>query len=190
MNNSVLVLLLLNLLLIGLLPRIFFKSDGKYNALWWLTAAPYFLCAVFLVLSYQQIWPRWGVLPWRWWAVTDGLAVFLSALSVFLIAFTLGTHRQRIALWHQTNDAPQHIVTYGAYSRIRHPFYASFQLTLIAAFVFCPQWGTLLVLIYGLIVMNQTAAKEEKRLSQSAFGDEYQAYMKRTGRFFPKLGKP
>ena len=39
-----------------------------------------------------------------------------------------------------------------------------------------------------LVRVNVTAAREEKRLSESEFGAEYRAYLQTTGRFFPKLG--
>jgi protein-S-isoprenylcysteine O-methyltransferase Ste14 len=106
--------------------------------------------------------------------------------SIALIAFTLGTHRTRIALWHQRNDAPESIVTYGAYRWIRHPFYSAFLLGLLGALLFCPQWGTLVAFLYGFFILNHTAAREEERLGGSNFGTEYQAYMQRTGRFLPR----
>jgi protein-S-isoprenylcysteine O-methyltransferase Ste14 len=174
----------LNLIFIGLLPKIFFRKDGRFNAMWWLTASPFFLCASFLTASFAgYVEPLAGYEP-AWLSL---IAVCLSVASIALIFFTLGTHRIPIALWHQDNDAPKQIVTYGAYGRIRHPFYASFILALLSALVFCPNWGTLLTLAHGLIILNITAAREEKRLCASEFGSDYVEYMRRTGRFFPKL---
>jgi protein-S-isoprenylcysteine O-methyltransferase Ste14 len=184
----VLVLLLVNFFFVGLLPRIFFKREGRLNLMWWLTAAPYLLCSIALIAAF---FGAFDPLSGRGTPLAAGLspvAAVLSASSIALIAYTLGTHRQRIALWHQGNDAPQHIVTYGAYSRVRHPFYAAFLLALFGALLFCPSLWTLLTLAYGLAIMNYTAAREEQKLAASEFGEEYRAYMRRTGRFFPKLG--
>lgn len=188
MNGAVVVLFLINFLFVGILPLIFFKRDGRLNLIWWLTSAPYFLCALFLIVAFfRKISPLSGFgTPLS--ELLSVIAVFFSAGSIALIAYTLGTHRLRIALWHQNNDAPEHIVTYGAYSRIRHPFYAAFLLALLGALVFCPHPVTLMLLIYGFLVMNHTAAKEEQRLSESKFGAEYRAYIHRTGRFFPRWG--
>jgi hypothetical protein len=36
-------------------------------------------------------------------------------------------------------------------------------------------------------MLNATAAREETRLSQSEFHDEYLSYLQRTGRFMPRL---
>jgi protein-S-isoprenylcysteine O-methyltransferase Ste14 len=190
MNTAVLVLFVINFGFIGILPRIFFKSDGKFNLMWWATAAPYLASTATLIAA----WAGW-LHPATGYGteLTDALGVaagVFSAASMCLIAYTLGTHRQRIALWHQTNDAPQSIVTYGAYSRIRHPFYSSFLLALIGAVIFCPHPLTAALLAYGVYIMNHTAAKEERKLSASQFGAEYTAYIARTGRFFPRLGAP
>jgi protein-S-isoprenylcysteine O-methyltransferase Ste14 len=79
-------------------------------------------------------------------------------------------------------------VTWGLYSRIRHPLYASHILAFLAAAVFFPHWVTLCLLGYMTWALNLTAAKEERRLSASAFGQQYRQYMARTGRFFPRPG--
>lgn len=186
MNGAVLLLFLINFACVGILPLVFFTRSEGLNLMWWMTAAPYFLSPAFLVLSFVG---TMSPLTGYGTVLSQGLtlvAVVLSVASVGLIAYTLGTHRLRITLWHQTNDAPQHIVTFGAYSRIRHPFYTAFQLALLGALIFCPQLGTLATFVYGLIIMNHTAIKEEKRLCESEFGAEYQAYMQRTGRFMPR----
>ena len=189
MNPAVLLLFLMDLLFIGLLPVIFFKRDGRLNLQWWLTAAPYVLCGMFLIASFLHIIPPVTGYDTPISRALSLVGVVFSAASIALIAFTLGTHRLRIALWHQSNDAPEHIVTYGAYSRIRHPFYAAFLLALVGALIFCPHLGTLATLIYGFFIMNSTAAKEEQKLSGSKLGGEYRAYMQRTGRFIPHWGR-
>lgn len=179
-----LIVLIINFAVIGLLPVLFFKRDGKFNLRWCLTAAPFVLSIASVVMSYLGYLPLL-VKVQSWMAA---LAVAGSTASIALIAFTLGTHRIPIALWHQENDAPQHIVTWGAYSRIRHPFYASFLVAFVSACLFSPQVLTLLCLVYGAVVLNLTAAREEKRLLHSEFGSEYGNYIKRTGRFLPPLG--
>lgn len=189
MNNAVLLLVLLNFAYIGLLPVIFFKRGGELNAMWWVTAAPFLLCTVFLLAALAGHVPTFVARGTPLSHALTLVSTLVSAASIALISFTLGSHRIPIALWHQTDDAPRHIVTWGAYQHIRHPFYASFLLAFAAAFLLCPQWGTLATLICGFTVLNATAAREERRLSNSEFGEEYGRYMKRTGRFLPKWGR-
>jgi len=187
MNEGILLFYVLNFIFIGLLPKLFFKKDGSFNLLWWLTASPFFLCTLFLLLSYAGYVTRLTGYGNNLSRILELVSVLFTVGSVALIFFTLGTHRIPIALWHQDNDAPKHIVTYGAYRWIRHPFYASFLLALFGALVFCPQWGTIVTFLQGFAILNLTAAREERRISASQFGAEYREYMGRTGRFWPRL---
>lgn len=174
--------LIVNFAIIGLLPVIFFKRDGKFNVMWWLTGAPFFISIASVLASFFGFLPALQLPPF-----ISVVAVLLSLCSIALIAFTLGSHRIPIALWHQNNDAPVHIVTWGAYERIRHPFYASFLLAFLANLLYCPQVISAVCFVYGCVVLNVTAAREERRLASSQFGPEYQEYMRRTGRFIPRL---
>jgi protein-S-isoprenylcysteine O-methyltransferase Ste14 len=185
--DPALFLLLLNFALIGVLPKVFFRRDGSLNVRWWLTALPFGVCPVFIVLAVSVGWQSLAPEAWRGWLALA--AVALDAASIALISSTLGTHRIPLALWHQDNDAPRHIVTYGAYGRIRHPFYAAFILAFLAALCSYPHWVTLAALGYGFAILNVTAGREERRLCASEFGAEYQEYTTRTGRFFPRLGR-
>jgi protein-S-isoprenylcysteine O-methyltransferase Ste14 len=185
MSTAVLTLLLINLMYVGLLPRFFFRADGRLNLKWWLTAAPFFLSTLFVILRYLDIAPQWYV--WLPKSFADIAGTLLSSASIALISYTLGTHRRRLSLWHQTNDAPEEIVTYGAYRRIRHPFYAAFILVLIATLVVAPAPWCAAVLGYGVLMLNYTAAREERNLQSSQFGMQYRSYLQTSGRFFPKL---
>lgn len=182
------LLLLLNLLYIGMLPRVFFRKDGRFNPMWWATAVPFVASTAYLL---ADIWGAArpviaaGTALGAWLELAS---VPLSVASIALISFTLGTHRAPVSLWHQDNDTPAAIVTHGAYRRIRHPFYAAFLLTLLAALVHSPHPVTMLALAHGCAILNATAAREEKRLADSPFGADYSAYTKRTGRFLPKWG--
>jgi protein-S-isoprenylcysteine O-methyltransferase Ste14 len=149
MNHSGLMLALLNFGFIGSLPRVFFK-DGRLTLEWWYTATPLLLCPLFLIATAAGWIPLLGA-PVPWSEVLGLAAVVLNAGSIALVAFTLGTHRVRIALWHQAADAPVELVTYGAYARIRHPFYAAFLLALLGALLLAPSPATLLTLVLGFI---------------------------------------
>jgi protein-S-isoprenylcysteine O-methyltransferase Ste14 len=170
---------------IGALPRLFF-TRGKLNFRWWLTAAPFIANGAILALTFAQV-ATFVPLPGALGPTLAAASVPFAVAALALLFFTLGTHRIPIALWHQQADAPRHIVTWGAYARIRHPFYASFILALIGAFVGAPSAGTATTLLLGVVQLNRTAAREEQRLAASDFGTDYRAYMARTGRFMPRL---
>lgn len=184
MNQAVLLLCMLNLIGIGLLPKFFFRKDGHCNLMWWVTALPFLLCALFLLLALGGVMSPFRFVGWS--GVLALVAVPVSVASVALMFFTLGTHRMPLALWHQDNDTPGHIVTYGAYRCIRHPFYASFLLALLGVLIFAPHWVTLYAFGHAYLLLHITAAREEARLSVSEFGAAYQDYMRCTGRFWPR----
>ena len=100
------------------------------------------------------------------------------------IAVTTKANRSAIM-----QDAPRQLVTWGAYKYVRHPFYASFLLAYAGACLLYPHPAVLAFCAYSAAVLNLTAAKEERRLAASEFGDEYRAYMARTGRFFPRWNR-
>lgn len=180
MNRVGVVLVLLNFAVVGLLPVLFFRRDGRRNARWWLTAAPLF-AAPLLVLAAAA-----GVVA----PVTHQLelaAVPLAVLSIALIGYAAGAHQLRIALWHQDADAPHQIVTWGPYRWVRHPFYAAFLLALAGAAALCPHPATLAAWLYALVALSLTARREERRLRASHLGTSYAAYMRVTGRFFPRV---
>jgi protein-S-isoprenylcysteine O-methyltransferase Ste14 len=186
MSTAALVVILDAVLMVAL-PRIFFRRDGRLNLRWWLTAAPFVAGSGTVLLVALGLVAPWRSEPSSVTAGGELAAVGLATASIGLMCFTLGTHRIPIALWHQVDDAPQHIVTWGAYARIRHPFYASFLLLLAACLLACPHPITAAAFVWGALVLNGTAAREETRLRRSEFGADYAAYMERTGRFFPRL---
>ncbi len=185
MNPPVLLLLVLNFACIALLTLCFFRRDFRVSAKWWATSLPHSLCPLFLLAAYA-IGLR-PLAPAGWSVATDLVAVGLSAASIGLMCFTWGTHRIPLAHFHQAGDTPRHLVTHGAYRRIRHPFYSSYLLLYAAASVFFPHWVTAGFLVYMAVTLTLTAAGEERRLSGSEFGDEYRAHIARTGRFLPSL---
>ena len=191
LSMSTAIIAILNIIFVGLLPRIFFRQDGTFNLKWILTAAPYGLSPIFLLFNTKEIaiWEPFvfGFNSER--IILESLAMPIFALSIALIAFTIGIHRVPLALWHQENDAPKNIVTHGSYAWVRHPFYTSFIICLTGCVIICPHLSTIGSLIYAVVVLMVTARREESRLSSSEFGEEYREYMTRVGRFFPGIGR-
>lgn len=78
------------------------------------------------------------------------------------------------------------LVTRGPYRWVRHPFYLATALALAANSLVTANWFLALTggIGFGLIVLR-TRIEEEKLIER--FGEDYKEYMKRTGRFFPRL---
>jgi protein-S-isoprenylcysteine O-methyltransferase Ste14 len=79
-----------------------------------------------------------------------------------------------------------HLVTSGPYARVRHPVYtAMFGFGLSLALV-SANWFFLGFFILSLIGLWVRVPREEKMMLEQ-FGEQYQEYMQRTGRFFPRM---
>jgi protein-S-isoprenylcysteine O-methyltransferase Ste14 len=182
------ILSLIGFALMFSLPRLFFRGDGTKNLRWWLTGAPFGLAANGVWLTWAGISPQ--LAPSGIAATIASVAgMLLTVGAIALIAATMATHRVPLALWHQEGDqnAPVHIVTYGPYGWVRHPFYASFILLAVGAALIARDAVTLAALPLCLLSLDWTARTEEKKLLASSLGDEYGAYRERTGRFVPRL---
>lgn len=182
MELSLLVLEVLNFAYVGLLPFIFFRKDGVWNLQWCLTALPYVIGPAIAIAGYAGFLEAQADLTFL-----APLAVLMFAFSIALISATISIHRVPVSLWHQENDSPVNIVTDGPYARVRHPFYTSFIICLLGSVIAFPHVLTIALALYTAIALNLTAAKEEGKLSKSEFGEEYRAYIEKTGRFFPPL---
>lgn len=184
MNGPVLLLCLLSLALLGSLPFVFFRR-GRWNAAWFMTAAPFFGEAALIVAALAGVLTPIG-LPRTFGDILACIAVVLIAAAIALIGWTVGVHHVPVSLWHQDDDTPRALVTYGPYARIRHPFYAAFIMMLMGTAAALPHAGTLALLVLGTVQLQRTARREERRLLAS-FGAEYGSYMGRTGRFLPRV---
>jgi protein-S-isoprenylcysteine O-methyltransferase Ste14 len=177
------------------LPYVFFNKGNaglrRFNLKWWLTALPFAAGPLALVLTWADRIPTHVLVAPGTTAAQalDLAAVPVLACAFALIAATLAIHRVPLALWHQGDDAPKSIVTYGPYKLVRHPFYVSFLLLLLGTAMLTREAIGLGSFLAGIAILEWTAAGEEKKLLASQFGDEYGAYKARTGRFVPRLSR-
>lgn len=180
------VLGLASLVWIALLARIFFLP-GEWNLQWWLNTAP------FVVAGLGMVGVLTGVLtPLVDPGTATGAAIAVASVLVVagalgLGGLTLGTHRRRLALWHQDDDHPEHVVTEGPYALVRHPFYTSYIVSMVGCVLAAPHPITLLMTAVVALRLNRTAAREEARfLASEELGQTYAHYMGCTGRFLPR----
>lgn len=80
------------------------------------------------------------------------------------------------------------LISTGPYKYIRHPVYVSFNILSIGFTLLLFDWILLILYIIGTVGLYKQAMAEEEALL-NYFGDEYKAYMTRTGRFFKKKEK-
>ena len=79
------------------------------------------------------------------------------------------------------------LVTDGIYSYIRHPIYAGLWLWAIAQPLLLQNWLAGFALLVLFTPLYFTRRPREEGLMLDYFGEEYRAYMGRTGRILPRL---
>jgi protein-S-isoprenylcysteine O-methyltransferase Ste14 len=113
-----------------------------------------------------------------------GTLTFGAALWLFYL-----THKELGRNWSISLELRENqtLVMSGVYSRIRHPMYTAFWLWAIAQALLLPNWiaGPAGLLGFGILYVLRVRAEE--RLMLERFGEQYRAYMSRTGRLVPWL---
>lgn len=84
-----------------------------------------------------------------------------------------------------SEEKPQ-LITTGIYHYIRHPAYTAIILSYIGTFLIIPNVFMLIFLLGGIFVIYEHSREEEKSLMK-IYGEEYERYKKRVGRFLPKI---
>lgn len=143
---------------------------------------------MFALLTAYLFNPR--VLAWADFPLPYSLrwaGAFLSVVALILAAWV---HRE-LGL----NFSPylrirgQHrLVTTGPYRYVRHPMYTVFFLIFLGYLLLTANWFVGGIGIVTLIVVMIVRTPKEERMLLERFGEEYRAYMARTGRYLPKLG--
>jgi len=133
------------------------------------------------VLAPQRM--KWATLPLPTWSRWIGVG--LSAVAAPLL---LWTHQALGKNWSaQLEIREQHtLVTSGPYRWVRHPMYTTFFLQGLASLLVSANWvigGSFL--FQGIVAPSRVG--EEEALMIEEFGDQYRAYMQRTGRFLPPM---
>lgn len=130
--------------------------------------------------------PRW--MAWSKLGLPDGArwtGIVLGVLTVAGIYWLFSSIGNNITPTSATR-AQHTLVTSGPYRWVRHPLYTIGSSLFIALGLIADNWFMMLIGILAFVVMASRTPKEEANLIEK-FGVEYEEYMKRTGRFLPRL---
>ena len=114
-------------------------------------------------------------------------AALLYAVSIGLFYWAIRANGQRSLSAAFSPDAPAHLVDWGPYGWVRHPFYCSYLLTWIAGYVATGRWWLLPTVAVMIFVYDRAAKMEEAKFAASSLRGEYARYCAVTGRFFPSI---
>lgn len=135
---------------------------------------------VYLINPNWMAWSKVG-LPEsiRWLGVGVGI---IGVLGVYWLFSSIGS-----GITPTSETRKEHkLVTNGIYKYVRHPLYTFGSSLFISFGMMADNWFIALLGILAFIGMAIRTPKEEANLIEK-FGDEYREYMKRTGRFLPKI---
>ena len=120
------------------------------------------------------------------WAGWIGAAVFAAALLLLWRSHAdLGANFTPVAAVQEG----QRLVTTGVYRSIRHPMYAAHFLWAFAQPLLLWNWIAGFALLITFIPLYYVRVPVEEGILAARFGEEYQEYMKHTGRIIPKFGQ-
>ncbi len=119
------------------------------------------------------------------WARATGFSLHLLGIALFGWA-VLATRQNRPAMAFAGNR-PDHVFRSGPYSTIRHPFYTSYLLFWLGSAIATSSFTLLLIFLALTVIYTIAALGEERDFLRSSIRDEYEAFRKSTGLFWPKL---
>ena len=137
--------------------------------MWWVSGMPNLLAAPIIRIVIALV-----------------LAVLGLSLSVWSIIYMRhkGDGNPMDAFGHEVAPRTKHLMTEGPYRLSRNPMLTGSFVYFAGVCVWLWTWQALLVYVVFIAIMLLQVRSEEKRLRKD-FGEEYEAYCKKTGRFWP-----
>ena len=136
-----------------------------------------------LVYLINPIWMAWSKIGLPDSIRLTGVSIgILCVLGIYWLFSSIGTGITPVSATRKEHK----LVTHGIYHYIRHPLYTLGSSLFISFGMMADNWFIAALGILTFILMAIRTPKEEANLIEK-FGDEYREYMKRTGRFLPKL---
>lgn len=140
-----------------------------------------FVLPIIYVASRWLDFADYGLPAWAGWL---GVGVFAAALGLLWRAHAdLGRNWSPLLEIREGHT----LVTEGVYRHIRHPMYAAHWLWGIAQALLLHNWLAGPSLLACFLPLYLVRVPREERMMLDRFGDEYRAYMNRTGRSVPRL---
>src|SRR5262245_20941211 len=193
MFRGVLVVAFLAMLPIGIYFRIrsqatHEKLDRRQEGLFVLATLRPLGASFWLALIAWMIdpaWMAWSHVALPIWLRWTGVGMIIVAMGLVVWTFRcLGRNLTDTVVTRQQHT----LVVHGPYRWIRHPFYDSAALLMLAISLIAANWFLFVIgiAVFCLLVIR-TRTEEEFLLAR--FGNSYRTYMGQTGRFLPRIGR-
>jgi protein-S-isoprenylcysteine O-methyltransferase Ste14 len=126
---------------------------------------------------------RWATIPLPIWSRWLGFVI--GASGPLLMYWTMSSLGRNLTDTVVTR-ADATLVTHGPYRWVRHPYYVTAAILILAVTLLTCNW---MIGLSGFVVMTMLVvrvSKEEQMLIER-FGSQYREYMRTTPRFFPHV---
>ena len=138
--------------------------------------------AAFLIKPSSMAWASLHLPNWARWT-----GIGFSAAAIVLVTWMFHT------LGHNLTDTvvarrDATLITSGPYYWVRHPMYLALALGVIGNALIADSGYLAIVGTAAFLVVVARTRIEERNLV-ACFGRDYEAYMKTTGRFLPRIGR-
>ena len=126
-------------------------------------------------------WWTWTHFPLGEWV--QWIGIILSIPPIFLLIWV---HRHLDTQWSIALELQEdhRLITSGPYKRIRHPMYLGIFVYTLGLILISSD--LLVLLFFGFSIwVNYRRIPDEEQMMIDEFGEEYQEYMKRSGKLLP-----
>ena len=130
-------------------------------------------------------WPHPFLAGIALFCVIDGL--FLSIWAIVYMR-RVGDGNPIDAFGHEVAPRTKHLMTDGPYRLSRNPMLTGIFVYLIGCCLWLGTWQSVVVFVAFVAIMLVQVRTEEERLRRD-FGEEYEEYCRKVGRFWPGSGK-
>jgi protein-S-isoprenylcysteine O-methyltransferase Ste14 len=141
---------------------------------------------VFLFLERYYDFFNLLTLPFLMTSFVQIIGLVILYIGSLFFAWAIGFARKSLRPSLSGIHADHSLIQDGPLGVVRHPYYVSYVLILFGLGLTLASLLPLFLALILVIGMIPTAEAEEKQLA-GLFGEEYQQYQRRVGRFFPRL---
>jgi protein-S-isoprenylcysteine O-methyltransferase Ste14 len=157
-------------------------KEGRLNLAFRLILGMSFILLLFVYMINPSVlgWAQFNLPEWAQW-----LGVLLGFASVLLIGWVhwaLGANFSGTLHVRQEHT----LVAHGPYRWVRHPMYTVFYMLEIAILLLTANWFVGSLILIGQTIVLASRVNNEEQAMVEKFGNQYRAYMNRTGRFLPR----
>ena len=156
--------------------------EGKANFTFRRTLIGPIIPAFILLCAANPSWMRYVQSPYPVWGM--GFGTILTLIGIAFLAWTHVCLGKEWSVNLQLRD-DHRLIQSGPYSRIRHPMYTALFAIYIGLALVSNNYVIMLLVIMVVVSLRLRIPKEENMMVEK-FEEEYRAYIKRTGMFFPR----